>query len=502
MPASSFNARRAASLLIGAALVLPACAAGTQSAPANAQGTGGAVQAISTADKQEGAKYHPQLLAEFGGAVTGPQADYVAMVGKKIAVQSGLSNAQGDFTVTLLNSSVDNAFAIPGGYVYTTRQLVSLMNNEAELAGVLGHEVGHVAARHSAKRQSASTRNQVIGLLGAVLSGVLLGNSQLGQWLQQGFMQGSQLLTLKFSRSQETEADKLGIEYLRRAGYDPRAMSTVLASLAAQNGLSTRLLGAQENRVPEWASTHPDPASRVSTTLRLAGTTPTGVINRDTFLTRINGLTYGDDPRQGIVEGRKFVHPVEKFAFEAPQGFFLVNGTQAVSISGQSGKGQLTMLAFNGDLDAYVRSVFAAIGQQNQTTITPGQIQRTTVNGIPAAYGVARVAQSGGSSVDVTVFAYQMANTQALHFMTLAQAGQSGVFQPMFGSMRRISAAEAGAVRPRKLEVVTVKSTDTLQSLAARMAYTDAPLDRFLVLNGLNANSRLVAGQRVKLVTY
>ena len=498
---SSFTAQRAVTLLIGAALVLPACAAGTQSAPANAQSAGGAVQQISARDKQEGAKYHPQLLAEFGGAVTGPQAQYVEAVGKKIAVRSGLSNAQGDFTVTLLNSSVDNAFAIPGGYIYTTRQLVSLMNNEAELAGVLGHEVGHVAARHSAKRQSNALRNQVIGVLGAVLSGVFLGNSQVGQLLQQSFLQGSQLLTLRFSRAQENEADRLGIEYLRRAGYDPRAMSTVLASLAAQNALSVRLLGAPENRVPEWASTHPDPAARVSTTLRLAGRNPGGVLNRDVFLNSINGLVYGDDPKEGIVEGRKFVHPVERFAFEAPQGFFLVNGTQAVSISGQSGKGQLTVAPFTGDLDAYVRSVFATLAQQNQVAITPGQIQRTTVNGIPAAYSVARVAQ-GNSAIDVTVFAYQMDTAKAFHFVTLSQAGQAQVFNPMFASMRRISVSEAGAIRPRKLVVVTARSGDTVQSLASRMAYTDAPLDRFLVLNGLRADARIVAGQRVKLVTY
>lgn len=467
-----------------------------------AQGTGGTVQAISQKDKAEGAKAHPQLVAEFGGGMTGPQALYVQSIGKKIAVQSGLSNAQGDFTVTLLNSSVDNAFAIPGGYIYTTRQLVSLMNNEAELAGVLGHEVGHVAAQHSRKRQSTATKNQVIGVLGAVLSGVFLGNSQLGQIFQQGFLQGSQLLTLKFSRKQEDEADRLGIEYLRRAGYDPRAMSTVLASLANQNALSARLLGASSERVPEWASTHPDPAKRVAGTATIAGTAAKGVTNRDTFLTRINGLLYGDDPKQGIVEGRKFTHPVDKFAFEAPQGYFLLNGTRAVAISGQTGKGQLTGAPFTGDLDAYVRSVFAQLAQDNKVTINPGSVQKTTVNGIPAAYAVARVTQGNNAAVDVTVFAYQMGTTSALHFMTIAQAGQAAVFEPMYASMRRISVAEAAAAKPRKLVVLAARKGDTIQSLGARMAYADAPLDRFLVLNGLTATSKIVAGQRIKLITY
>jgi predicted Zn-dependent protease len=496
MAGKSFSSKRAFAFLVGAALIAQLGAGGL-----NAQGSVATVQAISAKDKADGAKAHPQLLAEFGGAVTGPQALYVESIGKKIAVQSGLSNATGDFTVTLLNSSVDNAFAIPGGYIYTTRQLVSLMNNEAELAGVLGHEVGHVAARHSAKRQSAATKNQIGGVVLAVITGAVLGNGQVGQGLQQIFLQGSQALTLKFSRSQENEADRLGIEYLRRAGYDPRAMSTVLASLAAQNSLSTRLLGAPENRVPVWASTHPDPAARVSTTARLAGSTG-GLTNRDGFLTRISGLTYGDDPKEGVVEGRRFTHPVDKFAFDAPNGFFLVNGTQAVSISGQSGKGQLTVAAFNGDLDAYVRSAFATLASENKVTITPGAVQRTTVNGIPAAYAVARVAQGNNTSVDVTVFAYAMGTSSALHFMTIAQPGQSAAFESMFASMRRISASEAAAIRPRKLMVVTAKKGDTVQSLAAKMAYTDAPLDRFLVLNGLNANSPIVSGQRLKLVTY
>ena len=454
--------------------------------------------AISARDKSEGAKAHPQLVAEYGGAITGPQAAYVASIGKKIAVQSGLSNSTNDFTVTLLDSSINNAFAIPGGYIYTTRQLVGLMNNEAELAGVLGHETAHVALRHSAQRQSNSTKNQVIGVLGAILSGVFLGNSQVGQLFQKGFLQGSQLLTLKFSRKQETEADAYGVQYLRKAGYDPRAMSTVLQNLANQNALDAKLMGTSE-QVPAWASTHPDPASRVRTAAGLAGATP-GATNRETFLSRISGLTYGDSPEQGYAEGRSFRHPLEKIAFDAPAGFYLVNGTQAVAIGGTSGKGQFATAAFDGNLDSYVAAQFAKLGQGNQTQLNASQIQHTTVNGIPAAYSTARV-NSGNGQVDVTVFAYQWSSNQAYHFLTITQAGQNP-FDSMFGSVRRLSNAEAAALKPRKLQVLTVKAGDTLQSLAGRMAYSDAPLERFLVLNGLTGNSRLSAGQKVKVVTY
>lgn len=472
---------------------LPACVSQTAS-PANAQG---AVQTISAADKKQGAEAHPQLLQEFGGALTGSQAAYVESVGKTIATQSGLSNAKGDFTVTLLNSPVNNAFAIPGGYVYVTRQLAALMNNEAELAGVLGHEVGHVAARHAAKRQSAATRNSLLGALGTILSGALLGNGALGQIGQQIFSTGSQLLTLKYSRGQETEADNLGITYLQRAGYDPRAMSSVLQSLANQNALDASIKGST-NQVPEWASTHPDPASRVRAALSRAGST-SGRTNRDVFLAGINGLTYGDDPAQGIVDGSRFTHPVLRLAFQAPNGFFLVNGTRAVSISGQSGKGEFASANYSGDLESYVRSVFSGLSSQQQ--LAPTTLERTTVNGIPAVYGAAR-ANSGNGQVDIVVFAYEFGPQQAYHFATISQAGQASQFDSMFRSIRRINATEASAVKPRRLSVVTVKSGDTVSTLSKRMAFTDKPLERFLVLNGLNSSSRLVPGQKVKLVVY
>ncbi|MDG6080208.1 LysM peptidoglycan-binding domain-containing protein [Erythrobacter litoralis] len=451
---------------------------------------------ITQTEAQQGAEANPQILAEFGGAMSGSQAQYVQQVGQNIAVQSGLGGARDSFTVALLNSSVNNAFAIPGGYVYTTRQLVSLMNNEAELAAVLGHEVGHVAARHSQRRQQAAQRNSLLGAAGAILSGVLLGNSGLGQQLGQAALQGSQLLTLSYSRSQELEADRLGVEYLQRAGYDPRAMGTVLASLAAQNSLDARLMGRDDARLPEWASTHPDPASRVQNALQLAQGM-TGTINRDTFLTRIDGLLYGDDPAQGVIEGRQFIHPNLRLSFTAPQGFYMVNGTRAVTVQGQGGQAQLTVGQYNGDLRTYVGNVFAGLSQQQR--ITPQAVQTTTVNGIPAAYGSATVNSNSGA-VDVTVFAYEFANNQAYHFLAITPQGRAGVFNQMFGSMRRLSQQEAANVIPRVVDVVTVQRGDTIRSLAAKMAYTDMQEERFRVLNALGSSDQIQAGQKVKIV--
>ncbi|AXK43548.1 M48 family metalloprotease [Erythrobacter aureus] len=454
---------------------------------------------ITQSEAQMGAKAHPQLLDEFGGAMSGSHAQYVAQVGKNIAVQSGLGNARESFTVSLLNSPVNNAFAIPGGYIYTTRQLVALMNNEAELAGVLGHEVGHVAARHSQRRQAAAQRNTLLGAAGAILSGLLLGNSGLGQQLGQAALQGSQLLTLKFSRSQELEADELGIRYLNQAGYDPRAMGTVLRSLALQNALDARVQGRDNARLPEWASTHPDPASRVQTALSKAQATggAGGITNRDTFLSRIDGLTYGDDPSQGVVEGRQFIHPDLRLAFTAPQGFYMMNGTRAVSINGQSGQAQFTLAPYNNNLDSYVASVFAGLSKQQQ--VRPQSIQKTSVNGLPAAYGTARVNSNSGQ-VDVTVFAYEFSNDRAYHFLAITPAGRASTFNQMFSSMRRIDARTAANVIPRVIDVVTVQSGDTVKSLARRMAYSDSQVERFRVLNGLTSNENVRPGQKIKIV--
>ena len=458
------------------------------------------VSSISAQDKASGAKQDAQLLNEFGGAYVGPQAKYVETIGRRIAVQSGLSNAQSDFTVTLLNSPVNNAFAIPGGYVYVTRQLMALMNDEAELAGVLGHEIGHVAAQHGQRRQQAAQRNAIGGTLLQVLTGALLGDSSFAGLLQKGIGTGSQLLTLKFSRSQEYEADDLGIRYLATGGYDPRALSTMLASLSAQSSLDARVTGNARS-VPEWASTHPDPGSRVGRAARnAAGQRATsGTRNKDAFLTALDGVLYGDDPRQGVIEGSRFRHPDLRLSFTAPSGFGVENAADAVSVSGSGGQAQFGAASYSGDLSAYINSVFAKLGGSN-SRVPEGEVRRTTVNGIPAAWRTIR-ASTQSSQVDATVFAYDFGGGKAYHFLLLTAAGQGiGPFSSMVQSVQRLSPQEAAAIKPRRVSVVTVKSGDTVQSLSQRMAYPDYQLDRFLTLNSLTAQSVLRPGQRVKII--
>ena len=484
------NGLKALALVAVTGTVLLACdnqGAGAQSASA--------ARSISASDKRTGAQAHPQLLQEFGGAYSGPQAAYVTSVGRRVAMQSGLSNSQQDFTITLLNSPVNNAFAIPGGYVYVTRQLLALMNDEAELASVLGHEVGHVAARHSSKRNTRST----LGSLGSLLVGVLTGSSELMQVAGQA----AQLYTLSYSRSQEYQADDLGIRYLAGAGYDPMAAADMLASLDAQSTLDARAAGRDQRSVPSWANSHPNTPDRVARARKKANETRAtgGNRNRDAFLAALNGVIYDDDPKQGIIDGATFRHPDLKFQFQAPSGFAMQNSPSAVLVSGSGGQAQFGGGTLSGGLDAYIGKVFQGLAG-NQGQIQYSEPQKTTVNGLEAASSTARANTQSGQ-VDVTVTAYQFGPGTAYHFVTIAPAGSGlGPFRSMIQSVRRLSDSEVAQIRGRKVEVVTVKAGDTSRSLSTRMAYGDYQLERFLTLNALAANDALRPGDKVKLVVY
>lgn len=450
------------------------------------------VRSISPNEKAQGAKAHPELLKQFGGAFAGPQAAYVERVGRRIAVQSGLSNSERDFTVTLLNSPVNNAFAIPGGYVYVTRQLLALMNDEAELASVLGHEIGHVAARHSTKRNTTST-------LGSILAagvGALTGSSELGQIA--GY--GAQLYTLRFSRTQEYQADDLGIRYLKTAGYDPLAAADMLSKLNAMAAVDARVAGRDAQSTPSWASTHPNTTDRVKRA-RAAGAIPgRGARNREAFLAAIDGMPYDDDPAQGIVDGQTFKHPDLKLAFTAPAGFGIANSPSLVSITGQGGQAQFQggSIPANG-LGGYIDAVFRSLGG-NKGDVSHGETRFTTVNGIEAAHAGVRASTSSGP-VDVTVFAYRLAPATAYHFVTITPQGAGlGSFVPLVESFRRLNDAEAASIKPRRIKVVQVKAGDTLASLSNRMAYSSYRMERFLALNGLSSDSALRPGDKVKLV--
>jgi predicted Zn-dependent protease len=447
----------------------------------------------------EAQRQHPQIVEEFGGAETGPRAAYVESVGRRVAAYSGIANPAAAYRFTTLNAAVENAFAVPGGYIYITRQLMALMDDESQLAFALGHEVGHVAANHAQQRQSAASRNSVLGVLGAIL-GSVIGGDVFGNLAQQA----AQVSTLRFSRQQEYDADNLGIRYLTSAGYDPLGGAGVLAALTRASAIEARVQGRDSRQTPEWASTHPLSANRAQQAQLMAqrtGRAGIGMRNRDQFLAQLDGVFVDDDPAQGVIEGRTFTHPDLKIQFAVPVGYLMQNSTDAVSIKGSAGQAQFSGGRFNGTVDEYVYRVIQELtGGRMQLAVPPPQ--RTMINGIPAAFTTTRANTSSGA-VDVSVMAYQWDANTIYHFIMLTRGGTGvGPFVPMVDSLRRISPNEAAAIRPKVIDVVTVGPGDSVNSLASRMAYRDFQVERFLSLNGFNPGARLVPGQKVKLVVY
>jgi predicted Zn-dependent protease len=480
---------RSKNILAGVAAIAIPAAALAQAAP----------RYLNQRDVAEAQRQHPELVEEFGGAETGTRAAYVQSVGRRVAGYSGVPSNVYQFTT--LNSAVENAFAVPGGYIYITRQLMGLMNDEAELAFVLGHETGHVAARHAQARKAAATRNSVLGVLGAIL-GSVVGGSGFGNMISQGAMQYAQLATLGFSRDQEYQADTLGIRYLLAAGYDPMGSATMLNSLARADALETRIQGRDSRSTPEWARTHPlstNRTQRAQMEAQRTGRAGQGMRNRDQFLGQLEGIYVDDDPEQGVIDGRSFTHPDLGFQFLVPVGYRMNNGTRAVTITGSAGQAQFSTGRFNDDLPTYISQVVYQL-TRGRVQVPMSPPRQTAINGIPAMYSIGRANTSSGA-LDVSVMAYRWAPNRAYHFVMLTRAGAGiGPFATMVDSLRRISPQEAAAIRPRIIDVVTVAPGDTPQSLARRMAYRDFQLERFLSLNGLSSNTRLVPGQKLKLV--
>lgn len=460
-------------------------------------------RSLNPRDVAEAQRQHAAMIAEFGGAETGPRGAYVQSVGQRVAAYSGIANSASAFHFTTLNSAVENAFSLPGGYVYITRQLMTLMDNESELAFALGHETGHIAANHAHTREAYAQRSNILGVLGAILGG-MFGNGAFGSAISQVAQQRAQLATLSFSRDQEYQADALGLRYMTQAGYDPAGAAQVLAALGRASALEARVQGRTNRQTPEWASTHPLSENRMQRALQEAqatGRLGTGIRNREQFLSELEGVYVDDDPAQGVIEGRTFTHPDLRIQFAVPPGYLMQNGTRAVTIKGSAGQAQFAGGRFNGTLDNYILRVFQELTEGEIQLAIP-QPQRTVINGMPAALTTARVNTQSGP-IDVSVIAYQWDPQTVYHFVMLTRGG-SGIapFSSMVGSLRRISVGEASAIRPRIIHVVTVAPSDTVQSLANRMAYREFQLDRFLSLNGLSANSRLAPGQRVKLVVF
>jgi predicted Zn-dependent protease len=452
---------------------------------------------LNPQDVAEAQRQHAVLVQELGGAETGPRAAYVESVGRRVGTYSGVANPGQSLHFTMLNSAVENAFSVPGGYVYVTRQLMGLMDDESQLAFALGHEVGHIAANHAHIREQYAQRNP-LGVFGQIVGAIF------GPGITDILQARSRLDSLSFSREQEYEADTLGLRYMIAAGYDPAGAAGVLAALSRASAFEARIQGRTNRQTPEWASTHPLSENRMQRALaeaRATGRLGTGVRNRDIFLGELEGLYVDDDPAQGVIEGPTFTHPDLKIQFTVPQGYLMSNGTSAVTISGSAGKAQFRGGQFTGSLDNAILLAFRQLTQGQANFAVPPP-QHVTINGMPAAITTARVNTSSGL-IDASVAAYQW-DAQRIYYFVMLTPGGYGVapFAPMINSLRRITPAEAAAIRPRVIHVERVRPGDSVQSLASRMAYRDFRLERFMSLNGLAANSPLVPGQKVKLVVY
>tara|TARA_B100001939_G_scaffold347435_1_gene369045 strand:- start:7511 stop:9031 length:1521 start_codon:yes stop_codon:yes gene_type:complete len=451
-------------------------------------------------EKKIGAENHPAVLAEHGGVYDDPElGGYVASVGGRLVAASEMPDEP--FTFTVLNSPLVNAFALPGGYIYVTRGILALFNDEAEMASVLGHEIGHVTARHTAKRYN---QQMFAGLLGAGI-GIFAKNEQVGQL----FNYGSQLYLLSYSRDQEYQSDELGVRYTSRAGMNPYGAPDMLRALQAETELQDLISNRTgESRPPEFFSTHPNTqerAQRARAAARATGLAPQSrPRHRDRYLAAIDGMIYGDDPKQGLIRGRTFWHGELRFTFEAPEHYRLINSSEAVLIQG-TGPVQGSVALFAGgplknrSLSSYLAALWKDLGADQ-----PLQgLQETRVGGMPALTGWARGSMQN-TPVIVRLMAIRYSAEQAYHFLmiipeNLYEAQEQGL-RRMTYSFRKLSATEAGKYKPRRIKIVTVQQGDTAHSLSRRMAFEDYRLERFLVLNGLDRTTKLRAGQKVKLI--
>ena len=455
---------------------------------------------MSPADEMRvGAEEHPKILKQFNGAYPeGQMAAYADQVGAALARVSEVTTMP--FTFTVLNTDKVNAFALPGGYVYITRGLLALADDEAEMAGVLAHEIGHITARHTAQRYSKSIATNlgltVLGALGSA-AGAPPGLGDIASFGAQAYLQG-------FSREQELEADMLGARYLARAGYDVGAMGGFLGKLQRHDRLEAALKDTPDPAARfNIMSTHPRTADRIAQAIRLAGgAAGSGRRGRETYLLGIDGMLFGDDPKEGVRKRRDFVHPGIGIRFTVPPGYVLFNSPQAVVARGP-GKSEIQFDMEAEKKAAKVGDLVAYLNRDWGRSLSLGGIERITVGGMEAVTGRGRTSTRNGA-VDARLVVIRDARRRIFRLLFLTPAAvtasQAEALQRMTYSFRLLSAGEAAAIRPLRLRVVTVGAGDTRQTLADRLPFEKLRLEWFETLNGLAPDQPLAPGGKVKII--
>ncbi len=446
--------------------------------------------ALMSADKEAsvGASEHKNIEAQYGGFMSGPVANYVNQVGQRVAANTERKDVK--YTFYVIDSPIVNAFALPGGYIYVSRGLLALANSEAELAGVLGHEVGHVTGRHAAARVS---QGFVVGL-GAAVLGAATGSSEVAQAANVG----SNLYISSYSRGQETQSDELGVRYIHRAGYNPFGMADFLSSLDRQSKLAQKEAGSS-NAGFNYFSTHPITANRVSEATTEASKYSKGqdIVNRAKYLTAINGLDYGDSADQGFVRGNKFYHTKLGFMFEMPNGSKITNGASQVVTTHPNG----SVIIF--DMAKSNNSPASFVGNEWLKGKATNNIESITVNGMPAAT-TSVTGNIQGKAMNIRLVAIKWKGDQYVRFQMASPQSLGNRFDNELKSatysFRNLNSSEIAGIQPKKLRVLEAPRGSTIQSMAARMNVDGDKVEHFLVLNALNSKSQIVAGQPYKIV--
>ena len=430
-----------------------------------------------------------RIAAAYGGVYQNARLEaHLNAIADRLAATSDRPDLR--YKVTLLNSPLINAFALPDGNLYVTRGLLAVANDSSEAAAVLAHEMAHVTARHALQRADEERKALLVS---RVVSDVL----QDSQASQVALAKGK-LSLASFSRSQELEADRIGVQNIARAGFDPYGASRFLLSMGRQADLRTAALGQKPSQPGlDFLSTHPSTPERVQlavTAARQIGAPGVGERDRDGYLTAIDGMTYGDDPAQGFARGRTFLHPRLGFSFVAPEGFAFDNSAEAllgVSADGRALRMDAAKLAAGQSLDGYV--------QENWIDGTePGPVERLDVNGMEAVTVLAKgrewtfrfAAIRFGPDVYRLIFA-------ARDLTPTIDAG----FRESLMTFRRLAQAEIDDARPLRLTIARVRDGDTEDTVAARMAVSDRAVERFSVLNGLAPGETLRTGERFKVIS-
>jgi predicted Zn-dependent protease len=432
----------------------------------------------------------PQILAEFGRVPDEALQGYVANVGNKLAAVSHRPELEWHFTV--VDSPVVNAFAVPGGYIYFTRGIMAYFNTEAELAGVMGHEIAHVTARHSVRQLSRGQLAQLGLAAGSILSPTF---GQFGGAAETALG----LLFLRHGRDAERESDRLGVGYAAGAGYDPREVSRFFEVLERLSEAGDR------QTLPGWLSTHPDPGERVETTRALSeelisqlSLSPDGMtVNRDAHFRSLDGLVFGDNPREGFMEGGRFYHPDLRFQLSFPSDWPVENTRAAVYALDPEQQAEMQLRLAEVPEGTTARQYVERLAAEGMVPQSGGY---RTINGSPAFVGVYALAAQGRTIPVLAAFIEFQGRLYEIIGATSDLGRYGSVMERSIMSFDRLTDSRILNVQPDRLTIYTARQDDTLQALAQRLANPRVDASDLSVLNRLAPDARISAGLLVKLV--